>query len=104
MLPAMAPVDSVPPALDPRGRYRLDPDVALRPERFGALAYHYGSRRLTFLRSTLLADVVRTLDQHESLDEALAARVPPGQQAAFRRALAALAASDFIQPVPAAAS
>jgi mycofactocin biosynthesis protein MftB len=100
----MAPVDSVPPALDPGARYRLDPDVALRPERFGALAYHYGSRRLTFLRSTLLAEVVRTLDQHESLDEALAARVPAGQQAAFRRALAALAASDFIQPFPATPS
>ena len=43
------------------GAWRLDPDVALRPERFGALAYHYGTRRLTFLRSVLLADVVRAL-------------------------------------------
>lgn len=27
-----------------------DPEVALRPERFGALAYHFGTRRLSFLR------------------------------------------------------
>ena len=30
---------------------QLDPEVALRHEPFGALAYHYGTRRLTFLRS-----------------------------------------------------
>ncbi|MCY7299756.1 MAG: mycofactocin biosynthesis chaperone MftB, partial [Ilumatobacteraceae bacterium] len=27
----------------------LHPQVALRPEPFGALAYHYGNRRLVFL-------------------------------------------------------
>ena len=30
-------------------RLELDPQVALRPEPFGALAYHYGNRRLVFL-------------------------------------------------------
>jgi putative mycofactocin binding protein MftB len=29
--------------------YRLSPRVAPHPEPFGALAYHYGNRRLTFL-------------------------------------------------------
>jgi mycofactocin radical SAM maturase len=29
---------------------RLDPEVELRPERFGALAYHFGTRRLSFVR------------------------------------------------------
>ncbi len=28
----------------------LHPQVALRPEPFGALAYHYGNRRLIFLK------------------------------------------------------
>ena len=55
---------------DPAGRYGLDPDVALRPEPFGALAYHYGSRRLTFLRSSLLAELVRDLDRYPSIDAA----------------------------------
>ena len=31
-------------------RLALDPQVALRPEPFGALAYHYGNRRLIFLK------------------------------------------------------
>ena len=77
--------------------YRLDPDVALREEPFGALAYHYGSRRLTFLRSTLLADLVRDLGTHPSVDAALAARVPAPKQDTYRRALANLAGSGFLR-------
>ena len=82
---------------DASGPYGLDPDVALRPEPFGALAYHYGSRRLTFLRTPLLAQVVRALDRYESVDAALAAEVPPAEQAAYRRALGSLADSRFIR-------
>jgi putative mycofactocin binding protein MftB len=81
---------------DSSAPYRLDPSVALRPEPFGALAYHYGSRRLTFLRSRLLADVVRGLDGYDSIDAALDARVPPAEQPSYRRALARLADSEFI--------
>ena len=33
------------------GAYAVDPQVAIRPEPFGALCYHYGNRRLTFLKS-----------------------------------------------------
>ena len=40
------------------GRWQLHPQVALRPEPFGALAYHYGNRRLTFLRSPELVELV----------------------------------------------
>ncbi len=78
-------------------RYELDPDVALRPEAFGALAYHYGTRRLTFLRSPLLADVVRRLGEHDSVEAALEG-VPDGSRPALRRALGALAESHFIRP------
>jgi mycofactocin biosynthesis protein MftB len=73
----------------------LDPQVALRPEPFGALAYHYGSRRLTFLRSKLLAEVVGDLGRHPSVEDALAA-VPAGDRPAYRKALASLAESRFI--------
>jgi putative mycofactocin binding protein MftB len=93
--PATAAVGE-PSAFDGSRRYRLDPDVALRPEPFGALAYHYGSRRLTFLRSPLLADVVRHLEEHPSVDDALAASVPEERRPAFRHALASLADSRFI--------
>ncbi|HUE58317.1 MAG TPA: mycofactocin biosynthesis chaperone MftB [Acidimicrobiales bacterium] len=84
------------PGFDTAARYQLDPDVALRPEPFGALAYHYGSRRLTFLRSRLLADLVRELDQHESVEAALEALVPQSGRASYRKALASLADSRFI--------
>ena len=82
---------------DAAGRYELDPSVALRPEPFGALAYHYGSRRLTFLRSKLLADVVADLGRYESAGAALADLVPAPSRPAYERALAQLARSEFIR-------
>jgi mycofactocin radical SAM maturase len=43
----------------------LDPEVELRPERFGALAYNFGTRRLSFVRRR--ADAVRSLaDEFET--------------------------------------
>jgi len=73
--------------------------VALRPEPFGALAYHYGNRRLTFLRSPDLVTVVRSLGDHDSVDEALTAnRVEPRRRPALERALASLADSEVIKP------
>jgi mycofactocin biosynthesis protein MftB len=41
--------------------WELGPGVALRPERFGALAYSFNTRRLSFLKSESLFRVVRTL-------------------------------------------
>jgi mycofactocin biosynthesis protein MftB len=86
----------VAPRFDPGSHYRLHPSVALRPEPFGALAYHYGSRRLTFLRSPLLAELVRDLEQHASAEAALSATVPEAKRSSYRRALADLAGSGFI--------
>lgn len=40
----------------------LHPQVAVRPEPFGALLYHFGTRRLSFLKSPLLARLVQGLD------------------------------------------
>ena len=68
------------------GAWELDPMVALRPEPFGALAYHYGNRRLTFLRSPDLVTVVRSLGDHDSVDAALAASdVAPPSRGALER-------------------
>jgi putative mycofactocin binding protein MftB len=73
--------------------------VALRPEPFGALAYHYGNRRLTFLRSPDLVTVVRSLRDHESVDAALVAScITPRQRPALERALESLAQSEVIRP------
>ena len=38
---------------------QLHPQVALRPEPFGALAYHYGNRRLLFLKHPDMVRVVQ---------------------------------------------
>ena len=43
---------------DPSRAWRVHPQIALRDESFGALAYHYGNRRLTFLKSPQLAAIV----------------------------------------------
>jgi putative mycofactocin binding protein MftB len=84
---------------DPSAAHRLDDGVAIRPEPFGALAYHYGSRRLTFLKSKLLADLVAHLGEHPSVDAALEAEVPAGERDSYRRALESLFTSRFIRAV-----
>ncbi|MBI2708419.1 MAG: mycofactocin biosynthesis chaperone MftB [Actinobacteria bacterium] len=84
--------------IDPARPYGLDPQVALRREPFGALAYHYGNRRLTFLRSPDLVRVVQDLGRHDSVDEALAGSgVAPARWPAFRAALDSLAESEVIR-------
>jgi putative mycofactocin binding protein MftB len=76
--------------------WQLNPQVALRDESFGALAYHYGNRRLVFLKSRLLVELVSSLHDYPSAAEAIEAVVPEGQQESYRRALARLAASEVI--------
>jgi len=41
--------------------WQLHPQVSVRPERFGALLYHFGTRRLSFLKSPALLTVVSSL-------------------------------------------
>jgi mycofactocin biosynthesis protein MftB len=82
-------------SFDSTRRWRLHPQVALRPEPFGALAYHYGTRRLVFLRAPELVELVRSLDGHPSADAALES-VPEPRRASFRRALASLSDSQMI--------
>lgn len=82
------------------GRWCLHPRVALRPEPFGALAYHYGNRRLNFLRSPDLVAVVKALGQAPSVAETLeACAIAPGRRDGFTKALATLARSDFLIPL-----
>jgi mycofactocin biosynthesis protein MftB len=77
--------------------YEKHPQVAIRRESFGALAYHYGNRRLVFLKAPALVDLVETLTDFPSAAEAIAAHVPAGQQESYRRALSGLLASDVIR-------
>ena len=78
--------------------YRLHPKVALRPEPFGALAYHYGNRRLVFLKHPDMVTVARVLADHATLAEALAAcGVEPRRWPAFAAAFESLLASEVVR-------
>ena len=84
-------------AFDQQRAYKLSPAVAVRPEPFGALVYHFGSRRLSFLKTRRLVAVVRLLESQVSVADALdAAGVPAGERARYAAALAALADSEVI--------
>lgn len=79
--------------------WALSPAVALRPEPFGALAYHFGNRKLTFLKTPALVTVVRALGEQPDVRSALlGAGVPTTQHDAYAEALAGLAAVDMIRP------
>lgn len=71
--------------------------VAVRLERFGALVYHYGTRRLSFLKDPRLAKVVQNLTDGTSVDEVLdAADLSASDRSAFNQALQALSSSQMI--------
>ena len=79
------------------GVVALDPQVALRPERFGALAYHFGNRKLSFLKNRTIVAVVESLEQHPDVASALnAAGVRREQEAPYLHALGVLAASNML--------
>jgi putative mycofactocin binding protein MftB len=84
-------------SFDTARAYEKHPQVAIRRENFGALAYHYGNRRLVFLKTPALADVVETLGDYPSAADALAAYVPAGGHDSYCRALSGLLASDVIR-------
>ena len=77
--------------------WRLAPQVQVRPERFGALLYHFGTRQLSFLKSPALLAVVRELGSQPSARAACrAAEVPDAQLPSYRQALGTLAAAQMI--------
>ena len=78
--------------------WALSPSVALRPEPFGALAYHFGNRKLTFLKRPVLVRVVETLGEHPDVRSTLvAAGIEPDEHPAYAAALANLATVDMIR-------
>ncbi len=76
----------------------LHPQVAVRPEPFGALAYHYGNRRLVFLKHP---DVVRVLDAlaaHPTVAAALdACAIESGRHRAFADAIRSLVDAEMVR-------
>ena len=76
----------------------MHPQVALRPEPFGALAYHYDTRRLVFLKHPDVVRVVRALDSNATVGDALdACDIAEHRRPAFERALTSLIESEMLR-------
>jgi putative mycofactocin binding protein MftB len=82
---------------DPDARWRVHRQVAVRPEPFGALLYHFGTRKLSFLKNTTIVEVVRSLDGHPDARSALrAAGVDDADAAPYLHALGVLVSSNML--------
>ena len=78
--------------------WALAPQVSVRPEPFGALLYHFGTRRLSFLKDRRLLAVVRGLAEAPTARHACVdAGIGPGELPAYERALARLAETDMLR-------
>jgi putative mycofactocin binding protein MftB len=83
--------------IDPAGSWRLHPQVAVRPEPFGALLYHFGTRKLSFLKNRTILAIVESLAEYPDLRSALRAHGVEGQQEpTYLHALGVLATSKML--------
>ena len=76
-------------------RWQLHPQVALRPEPFGALLYHFGTRKLSFLKNLVVVDVVKAIGEHPTARVALRA-VGVDDVGMYAKALGTLANSNML--------
>ncbi|NEE00476.1 mycofactocin biosynthesis chaperone MftB [Phytoactinopolyspora halotolerans] len=77
--------------------WRLHPQVAVRPEPFGALLYHFGTRKLSFVKDRTLLEIVRSLEEQPSARSAVeAAGVAPAAVEKYLGAVGTLADSTMV--------
>jgi mycofactocin biosynthesis protein MftB len=82
---------------DPDVSWRLHHQVAVRPEPFGALLYHFGTRKLSFLKNRTVVEVVNSLSDHPDARSACrAAGIDDAQQGPYLHALGVLAESKML--------
>ena len=76
----------------------IHPQVAVRPETFGALAYHYGNRRLIFLKHPDVVTVVQALNDYPDVQSTLSAcGVTQDRWPSFVAALSSLETSEVVR-------
>jgi putative mycofactocin binding protein MftB len=81
--------------------WELAPQVSVRPEPFGALLYHFGTRRLSFLKDRRLLAVVQSLGEAPDARAACAGvGIGPSEIGAYERALGRLAETDMLRARP----
>ena len=92
-----ARVSDVGDTFDPDCAWRLHPQVSVRPESFGALLYHFGTRKLSFLKTLTMVTLVNSLAEHPDARAACrAAGIDAAAEPAYLRALGVLAASEIL--------
>ena len=75
----------------------VHPRVSVRPEPFGALLYHFGTRQLSFLKDRRLLDAVRACDGTRTVGEVLIeAGVSADQTERYALAMEALVRSSML--------
>nr|WP_327533766.1 mycofactocin biosynthesis chaperone MftB [uncultured Mycolicibacterium sp.] len=86
-------------SFDPERGWRLHPQVAVRPEPFGALLYHFGTRKLSFLKNRTVLALVQSLSDHDDVRSACrAAGIDDDALPPYLHALSVLAASNMLVP------
>ncbi|WP_406444410.1 mycofactocin biosynthesis chaperone MftB [Streptomyces sp. NBC_00631] len=84
-------------AMDLDRGWDLHPQVSVRPEPFGALLYHFGTRKLSFLKDRRLLAVVQALaDAPTARAACLAAGLRDDELPRYGRALAVLVQSSMV--------
>lgn len=84
---------------DADASWRLHPQVAVRPEPFGALLYHFGTRKLSFLKNRTVVEVVNALADHPDARSACrAVGVADADQSPYLHALSVLVSSKMLIP------
>ncbi|MFB7199566.1 mycofactocin biosynthesis chaperone MftB [Streptomyces sp. NPDC056240] len=95
------PVEACPRTIGERfdldAAWAVHPQVAVRPEPFGALLYHFGTRQLSFLKDRRLLTVVQALADHPTAADACrASGVGSAELIRYQAALAKLAESQMV--------
>lgn len=86
-------------SFDPDQPYRLSEQVAVRPEPVGALLYHFGTRKLSFLKDKTLLRIVESLGSQPSAWVAvLAAGVEEDSVEQYLTAIRVLCDSKMVSP------
>jgi putative mycofactocin binding protein MftB len=87
------------PEFDASRGWRLHPQVAVRPEPFGALLYHFGTRKLSFLKNRTILALIESLGDYGDVHSACrAAGIDDDARDPYLRALATLAGSKMLVP------
>ncbi|MHC5261871.1 mycofactocin biosynthesis chaperone MftB [Streptomyces sp. UC4497] len=96
--PAPASASAIAPStFDLDRAWDLHPQVSVRPEPFGALLYHFGTRKLSFLKDRGLLAVVQALATSPTARAAcVSAGAGDADSVRYARALAVLARSSML--------